>query len=550
MKKSLFILPLLAMAFASCSSDEPANNEGTDQGEANYLSVNLVTAPSASSKAVGDDENYEDGDASEFAVNKVRFYFFDENDNAALVKKQADGSYVNYYDWTPPTPSTGEKPNVEKVISATVVINTQDKDGLPKSIVAVLNPTSDVPASALSVTDLNNIVKNFNTTDGFVMSNAVYANGTNKVVTVSVEGHLYTAAEAAKADPVTIYVERVLAKVRMQTAFENNNLIPTGTDKQGNEYQFQGKKLYAKFLGWNVTATTDQSRLMKEINPSWPAGLFGLGDAEPWNYPAYFRSFWGVNPDGVQYIYGPFNTIGSTTAADALKDFTSVGKNYTYLQENATSNFATGANATNPSKVIIAAQLVDENGNAVEFAEWGFEKFTVEGLKARLLQAVTLYKKEIVDGKAHFTGIDVKDITFKTATAVGEAGKDVDGRYYVFAQLTDEAAKATWCSSNAEDAVTVDANAALKALGHAKIWTNGYTYYFLDIQHLGTSIGVVRNHLYNINIKSLVGLGTPVYNPDEVIYPERPGDEDTFIAAEIKILSWRLVNQDIDLDWK
>ncbi|WP_300851937.1 fimbria major subunit, partial [uncultured Bacteroides sp.] len=61
--------------------------------------------------------------------------------------------------------------------------------------------------------------------------------------------------------------------------------------------------------------------------------------------------------------------------------------------------------------------------------------------------------------------------------------------------------------------------------------------------------GVVRNHVYAANIHSLVGLGTPVYDPEEVIYPEKPGGDDTYIAAEIRILSWRIVNQNIDLEW-
>ena len=94
-------------------------------------------------------------------------------------------------------------------------------------------------------------------------------------------------------------------------------------------------------------------------------------------------------------------------------------------------------------------------------------------------------------------------------------------------------------------------------MGGAKVWKNGYTYYYFDIRHLNGSetgdvigkYGVVRNHVYAANINSLAGLGTPVYNPGETIYPEHPTDDDTYIAAEIRILSWRIVNQNIDLEW-
>ena len=60
----------------------------------------------------------------------------------------------------------------------------------------------------------------------------------------------------------------------------------------------------------------------------------------------------------------------------------------------------------------------------------------------------------------------------------------------------------------------------------------------------------MRNHIYDANITKLTGLGTPVYNPDEIIYPEKPiDDEETFIAAQINILSWRIVKNDVELDW-
>lgn len=84
------------------------------------------------------------------------------------------------------------------------------------------------------------------------------------------------------------------------------------------------------------------------------------------------------------------------------------------------------------------------------------------------------------------------------------------------------------------------------------------TYYYFPIQHLGHmgkdgknygKNGVVRNHIYDSTITKLYGLGTPVYNPDETIYPEKPEDNDSYIAAQIKILSWRLVNNNVELEW-
>ena len=62
-------------------------------------------------------------------------------------------------------------------------------------------------------------------------------------------------------------------------------------------------------------------------------------------------------------------------------------------------------------------------------------------------------------------------------------------------------------------------------------------------------IGVVRNHIYKTTITNIAGLGTPVYNPGDVIYPEKPEDNAHYIAAEINILSWRVVKNNYNLEW-
>ena len=576
MKKSLFFLSLLgAIAFSSCSSDDGmGGGELPGSKETKYLSVNLVAAPGMDKAYPEEAENYEDGTEAENNVNSVRFYFFDSEGNAAAVKKLGEG-YVNYYDWTPTKTGAPDAPNVEKTLNATIVIESPadgSKDRIPEQVVAVLNPTADVEAKSYSLDELNKVIKDFSATtatigeeakSSFVMSNTVYANNNKALVeAVSVKNNLYNTREAALANPVTIYVERVLAKVRLETAItegvitleDGTKLYPTFTADKDQE--FNGEKIYAKFLGWNVTATANTSRLMKKINPDWADDLFN--GSEPWNFYPYFRSFWAINPESMTYGYGSFNESkdGSVNLANAIKGFSSTGteKNYTYVQENAAVD-NNGADPTTPTKVIVAAQLVDKDGEPIEMAEWSFNRYTINGLKDVLLSSSNLYKKTVSGTETTFTPMTRDDIVFKTATVTGDASSSVSGRYYVYAQLSDAAASETWVTGSDKNAPTVNANDVLKALGHAKIWKSGYTYYYFDIKHLNKTengygkLGVVRNHLYNANIKTLVGLGTPIYDPKEVIYPEMPKEEDTYIAAEIKIVSWRLVPQDVDFNW-
>ena len=551
--RSLFLSMVAGLAFVGCSSEEDIAS-GTDNGnngEPQFLTVS-VNATSTLTRATNLEGNYEEGEGKENTVSKVRFYFFDADGNAAKVKGESGGTY---HDVDNPTGTEKDMPNVEKILTATLVIQTPEKDKVPTSIVAVVNPKSDLGAVE-SISKLNEVIADHSSATSFIMSSSVYANGTTKMEAVNVAGHLYSTAEAAKADPVIIHVERVLAKARLTVGLAANDNGVYKTSADGSE-KFDNEEIYVKFLGWNVTTTAKESRLMKEINPGWSSSLFG--STLLWNTADYYRSFWAVNPGTMNYNYGRFNT--GDDAANAITAFDagtegSPKTNYTYLQENASDDYTNGTDPTKPSQVIIAAQLVKADGTTpIEFAEYAGERTTIDGLIAKYAAASGLWKDN-AEGTGK-VGIDVTDIELKTATTAGEADQNTPGRYKVYAQLTVGAAKKTWYNSSSADATVVDANEVLEGLGGAKVWKEGYTYYYFDIQHLNGSStadvkgkkGVVRNHIYAANIKTLTGLGTPVYDPGEVIYPEEPEDDETFIAAEIRILSWRVVNQDIDLKW-
>lgn len=542
--RTLFMSMVAGLAFVGCSNEEDMTSG--NNGEPQYLTVS-VNATSTLTRANSLEGDYEEGVGNENEVTNVRFYFFDADGKAAQVKGENGGTY---YD-VAMSGTDKDMPNVEKILTATLVIQTPAKDKVPASIVAVVNPKSDLGAVE-SIAKLNEVIADHSSTTSFIMSSSVYANETTKMEAVNVAGHLYSTAEAAKADPVIIHVERVLAKARLTVGLTANANGVYKTSDDGSQ-KFGDEEIYVKFLGWNVTATAKTSRLMKEINPSWPSNLFG---STLWNTADYYRSFWAINPTPMEYNYGSFNTAGNPANAITAFDSNDGKINYTYLQENA-SDSNDGSDPTKPSQVIIAAQLVKADGTTpIEFAEYAGERTTIDGLIVKYAAASELWKDN-EDGSGKI-GIEVGDIELKTATEINAANQNTPGRYKVYAQLTETAAAKTWYKSNEAAASPVDANAELKGLGGAKVWNDGYTYYYFDIQHLngGASaenvkgkIGVVRNHIYAANINSLAGLGTPVYDPEEIIYPEHPEEDETFIAAQIRILSWRLVKKNIDLEW-
>lgn len=140
------------------------------------------------------------------------------------------------------------------------------------------------------------------------------------------------------------------------------------------------------------------------------------------------------------------------------------------------------------------------------------------------------YKKHIVvDGGVREEGLTVNDIHF------------VVKGYQVQAQLKEGVTV-----YKGELEATAEANTKIGET-LAEIRKDGMAYYHTGVEHLGTAKGIVRNHFYQIDVNTIKGFGTPVYDPDSKFIPEDPKDVKTYIAATIKVLSWRVVKQTVDL---
>lgn len=148
--------------------------------------------------------------------------------------------------------------------------------------------------------------------------------------------------------------------------------------------------------------------------------------------------------------------------------------------------------------------------------------------------------------------IGVNDI--KIVFADQQKVEESKNNCYVYAQLTDEAKNRSWYTSDQSTTEITGAvvNGYLKNpeyVDWALVWSEGMTYYYHDIIHNGSTPGVVRNHIYDVTVTSIVGLGTPVYDPTLIIYPEKPDENDHYIAAQVNILAWDLVLNDYKLEW-
>lgn len=604
--KKIFLLLLSGLLVAACFRH--AGEEGEEPSPepapaSSYLSFTLVSAQPVGTKApyTEDDGKYEDGTPEENNVSRVRFFFFDKDGKAADVRKSA--STENGYSWIDWYPSEADNKGnsnhdktVEKILTATLGLSFTDENK-PASVMAIINPTDGVLGLGnASLAALQGVVSDFETglqKNNFVMSNSVYVADEGKEGAKAVYATelvvFYPTPEEAVAHPVLIYVERVLARVDFtvgMTDLGGNVYALTNSD----DYAVNGregdngastKQIYVKLLGWNTTTTANVSRLVKEVYPNWTSqGLFGTTQLR-WNTADYSRSFWALNPDpatsGFAYQIGNFGSVDGYSEVKAdypanENEIPETGKWSTvYLQENASAYAAKTAELTGPadaSKVIIAAQLMEKEGEKykpLSLAMWEYKHYTLESLKKVFANRLDLYYEgKDAAGQTVYTKIEPEDIDFKTWEQlkddkdVSSDAKTDDAEYYVYPVLSEDGKKKQWNKGDKqEDRLTfIQAQDRMREmLNRAMVWNSGLTYYFFDILHLGgegsvAETGIVRNHLYATTVKSIKGLGTPVYDPGQTIHPQVPEYDESFISAAVEILSWRVVSSSYEIEWK
>ena len=554
MKKYLFLAVAL-LGLASCAKDDIANgNNPIHNGEIeeSYIAINL-----SASDVTRAQTGFDDGTAEERAVSHADFFFFDEAGKPFNVNV----SGTNDDQWTEGT-GTGrnhlrvttinwtkdeDSDDISDTAKPVMLLKTY-KGEYPSQIVAVLNWSPDnKPYSLSELHDAVNVQSSFNSTNYFVMSNAVYAQNGNAVYATPLTiDNIKKSVDEAKTAPVTIYVERVAAKVTVKSIDSSNNKFDVGQDftytttDGENTTTTTTTDVYAHIVGWELYNDNPQSKLLKQIDATWSDAVLGF----TWNDAPWYRCFWANS------LAMPNDTV-SNTAPFGDGD-------YTYIGENTTAN---------NTKVIIKAVLKDEAGSQVaEIALWNNVQYVGE-LALRTAVANTLvntyYSLTTVDEKNVYTGLKPEDLQCVAGgTAVAPEGVAANEVYF---QLSKAGEGKNWYKLvNGEyipvaTSISVDPNSknatneALKSIPSAVLYKNGETFYYVDIRHLAKdlnktgSYGVVRNHIYDIVIKSIKGYGSPVYEGIQLVeYPTTP-EQNSFVSAQINILSWRLVSQEVDI---
>ncbi len=560
-------LACAALMMGACASENEGNGGNTNESaNEQYLAVNIMNVGTTPTRTAPGD--YEDGTTNESKIELIRFYFYNADGTPYIMKNSpgttAAGTKANWLQAT--TSKDGEdKPNTIEQITKSILVIDGETAAAPAKVVAIVNPgtltTTTLGSGSVTLADLRSTLEDtqFNKNHGasaveFVMSNSVYEKDAASVCETSISGHVTNSSTTAEANPVNIYVERVVAKVKA-----NLNTTATEPFKLGDGTKWENTKygikvgtfnsttdVYAVIDGWGVADENGKAKLEKKIDLSWTDT--SLGFTTPWSTADYKRSFWETSVE-----FSGTNKNVNHTFTDYTNNAINTTTSYLYTLPNTPTAAITEKYENDLTKFLVVAHLVYKDGATWKNAEIchykGIDYLGVENLKTQIANECGVYVQSATS-PATYTKITKDDITFvKSASA-----KD----YQVVPTLAD-AGKTYYVNNGTIAAPVYEIKTADKintafAKSPAQVRTEGKVYYFIPIKHLGSDgslaqYGIVRNHLYNITLDKIVGFGTPVYDPDQIIDPTVPVDENTYLAAKINVLQWRVVNQNVDLDY-
>lgn len=342
-KSLALLLPGALMCLTSCSSEEPAvNPSGPSDEGIGYLSLTIQSQ--TRSRADGDtqigNEVFNNGDKQEYAIcpnlESNAVLFFDDQNNfygMTYLKPYADkltpdtqhGTHEDGYPETYYTYITRwRNTTAQKPTQVLVVLNAD-----PTKLEALATELTGAGGQALNMarTKTYDSYENGNYVYGiykyggenyFTMSNSAYlSNGGDATVTSIDALQVCATAEEALANPVTVYVERLLSKFQLffgnttdglkELTTNDNNIFMSPTPAEGasansvkvhyvSNYtgaetnldypSYDSYDWQAYIVNWGINGLEKKGKLLKDITNNSDYFL-------NWNAANYHRSYWG-----------------------------------------------------------------------------------------------------------------------------------------------------------------------------------------------------------------------------------------------------------------
>lgn len=599
-KVKLFSFALAALMLGACSSDEIVESGGKPQWNSEgkgyiNLAIQLPTQPSTRASNSNNDQ-FDDGTPAEYDVKNATLLLFTNPTSSDTIdeKLKLNSAYnmdLNFYTEGTTTDQittttkivqeineiSATEENNKVVIKALVVLNNNGLFSVDATNQLRIN---DVPFTG-TLDELNTQLKGkfkditiANTGNGngagLLMANAVMADKpgytaipsgaklVGPLVNIDPSKIKNTKAEAEANPAASIYVERAVAKVTVSAA--DGNL--TQGEKPEN-------KLSYKILGWALDNTNTTSKLVRtgEGFNMW-MGYYSSKLNTP-NYrmiggtpiaTGLFRTYWdedynynsSVAPDTLSTVGGAHSTIANVISAD--------GTTPGYCYENTTS--LDSMTERNLTRVILKVQFND--GKPFYTVDDERDKIWIEdSVKAEVAYRLltqgpnTLYDWAKQNVKPN-EKLNSKDLII---TLSNEAA----GKRTVTGVALSESGEGKLKTPNTP--LPSDVANIANTLIDLYYYADGIAYYPIYIKHFGDDLtpwtapaagaptydtdenflgryGVLRNNWYDIQVKSIKGLGEP--NVTEVT--NEPVDKvNYYISVDINVLSWAKRTQEVNL---
>lgn len=564
---SAALLSVMLAVGASCSSDnnmDPDNNSNLPDGN-QVVSFIIQNASDINTRADGDDvegdDKFVNGTGAESEIDNVILVFF-KNDGSFFTVKKPEFVKTSDGNWNH---------TQETVYSAEVSLTI--KDGVrPTQVLCIINGEGknyDLSNTSLIVSEASfmqtkptkqqilDAIGNFEVEiddektgpkEPLMMTNSVYLaqgdNGTSQIynLTKIPSTAFYMPGEDTEGhDIVHIDVERVNSKVHIISKLNEPANI------EGAEVTFEGEiqQITPKILSIKMGQLTKKSYFVKSLNG------YENYDVQDWISQLYPRSYWATSPSLV-----PWNQLDKNgNFADANSDYiyytfdemedNSDETEWTYYPQENTTDY--------PTAIIVKTTLVDEEGNELE------DLIDVTGTR-KIFITMESYK-QMVSKDLVLLGLTYRKPGDNGSTIISE-----DWTSMIELQRTRDAEDQPFVvkpylnyGSNPDKINETDLMAAVNALKDfpsVLCYKDGKSFFYVEINHdllhinesgdLARKKGLVRNHAYEITLKSLKGLGSPVFDPSQIVIPGSP-DEVLGLDAEIHPLKWRMIFQEADL---
>lgn len=574
-----------ALSLTACNREE-VNVPGNDSnlGETAYAKVSIRMAGTGTKAFDG----FEKGDENESTIHSLALLLFDEAGDLV----GTGGTAITYQE--------GADQNVQTTYGENIIKITLDPGtASPAKLLAYVNTN---PAYAKLSYAIDADTDTFgNASNGYVMTNSAYYSGETWInaVDITPDKLFKTTAEASDASEdkvVEIYVERLAAKATVDDK-TNGGTDNTADFSFSNDAGDAKYKLVYEAKNWELTGVASKMRSIKKEYKN------SKDDVKDWANGDK-RSYWAEGNYYGLYSYeqytgseSPLHYLGAgdiiSTSTNKLGVDAAYAMEHTYGTE-AMNNGEYAPKFTGTNAIIVGQYKVVDAATGEDATKFQ----TTVGENVPVYDFYLASKMGTEDGKTAYyirTKADLINYLYtlfvnkvsKSATAI-EKLSDTDLTEYFDLKKNDKGQYRLELKDEKElyevDDEKVKGDAALTKeyfyeingqpnVSNSKHYQSGWAYFMAPIQHnynvekpetynlttLG-AYGIVRNHVYHLNINKFNGLGAPLDetqigpdpehptedDPNPPIIPDPKEQKDAYLNATLNVMSWHIVSQEVD----